>query len=366
MLFECGWSWSIAKNAVPIDFVKGEIARRSGVADERPYLYFTVVALDGIGDLSSARTRELGLLDDEQRRLADALQIRSDLTQRYWSTVARFGSARWPLEDIPWRTSDGMESDYYSLLVSAVLVEDLVNWQATDDDLTRAVTVFEALAGRGRITSRAMKNDPAVALHVPGVLMTLRNTGDLGPQLYWRVADFAPLLLKRTLQAARLSANVNAHDRLMVVAEATMDHLMRRRLTGPAAGLWDDPTPLFPSPDSNSLSAKPSWYLTERVVEALITAAKTFEESPLRSRQMLSSALDLLNEADHLLNQEMLEAGADDNPSMRETLEQTERKLSRARRILNERPGTANALALQALQELDDLALARIDAVRSI
>jgi hypothetical protein len=81
---------------------------------------------------------------------------------------------------------------------------------------------------------------------------------------------------------------------------------------------------------------------------------------------MLSSALDLLNEADHLLNQEMLEAGADDNPSMRETLEQTERKLSRARRILNERPGTANALALQALQELDDLALARIDAVRSI
>ena len=64
-------------------------------------------AMDGILDLSSQRIRELDLLDEEQRQLADALQLRLDLTQRYWSTVARFVTERWPLEDMPWRTSDG-------------------------------------------------------------------------------------------------------------------------------------------------------------------------------------------------------------------------------------------------------------------
>jgi hypothetical protein len=41
LLFECGWTWSIAHNAAPVDFVEKEIARRPGIADSRPYLYFT-------------------------------------------------------------------------------------------------------------------------------------------------------------------------------------------------------------------------------------------------------------------------------------------------------------------------------------
>lgn len=365
LLFECGWSWGIAQDATPIDFVTEEIASRKGLADSRPYLYFTVVALDGINDLGSQRTRELDLLDEEQRRLAEALQIRSDLTQRYWSTIARFGEQRWPLEDIPWRTSDGQESDYYSLLVSAVLMQDLVNRQATDDDLTRAVTVFEELANRGRITRRVTSRDPAVALHVPGVQMTLKNTHELGPQLYWSVADFAPLLLKRSLEAARLSANVNSRDRLMNVAEAAMEHLERRKLRrGPAAGLWDDPAEVFFPHEVQPREDKVSWYLTERIVEAMITGAKAFEESgALRSPQIISSALDLLNEADHLLNKEMLE---DDASTMYNKLSEIETRLARARRILNERPGTANALALKALRELDELDVARLDAARGV
>ena len=31
-----------------------------------------------------------------------------------------FGEERWPLEDIPWRTTDDVESDYFSLLVTAI------------------------------------------------------------------------------------------------------------------------------------------------------------------------------------------------------------------------------------------------------
>ena len=96
----------------------------TGVAEARPYLYFTVVALDGIQDLFSERTRLLGLLDEEQQRLARALQLRSDLTRQFWSKIATFGrGGRWPLEDLPWRTTDGRESDYYSVLLTSIVIE---------------------------------------------------------------------------------------------------------------------------------------------------------------------------------------------------------------------------------------------------
>jgi hypothetical protein len=374
-LFECGWGWGIVRNATPIKIDINQIGLKDqlrigtqvGVADPRPYLYSTVVALDGINDLRSQRTRELGLLNDEQRRLGDALQIRWDLTQRYWSTIARFGDQSWPLEDIPWRTSDGEESDYFSLLVSAVLIQDLENRQATDDDLNRAVFIFESLAQRGRITRRVTVNDPAVGMHVPGVQMRLGGTAAIGPQLYWTVADFAPLLLKRTLQSAHLSVNVDARDKLMRLAEMTMEHLSRRRISrGPAAGLWDDPADvLFPHNDRQP-EDKPSWYLTERVVEALVEAARTFGEPPLHNPQMTSSALDLLHETDHLLNQKILDADTDDTSARRAQLASIEATLARARRIVVEQPGTANSLAMDALRRLDEMAVAHLDATRSI
>lgn len=374
-LFECGWGWGIVRNATEVKIdLEGTgrtsqpvIGTQEGIADTRPYIYSTVLALDGINDLRSARTRELGLLTDEQRTLNEALQLRWDLTQRYWGTVARFGDQKWPLEDIPWQTSDGEEKDYFSLLVSAVLVQDLANREATDDDLNRLVLIFESLAQRGRITRRVTQRDPAVAMHVPGERIRLGGTDKIGPQLYWTMADFAPLLLKRSVQSARLSANVDARDRLMRLAEATMDHLNRRRIShGSAAGLWDDPNELlFPYEDRPPVDT-PSWYLTERVVEALVTTARTFADPPLRSPQLRSRALDVLHEADHLLNREMLEAGAEDNPARRALLSSIEATLARARRIIVEQPGTANALANDALRKLDELAVAHLDATRSI
>jgi hypothetical protein len=374
-LFECGWGWGIVRNATPIKIdVKNaglteqpKIGMQAGVADPRPYLYTTVVALDGINDLRSQRTRELSLLNDEQRQLSDALQLRWDLTQRYWSTIARFGGQSWPLEDIPWRTSDGEESDYYSLLVSAVLVQDLENRQATDDDLNRAVLIFESLAQRGRITRRVTVDDPAIGLHVPGVQMRLGGTESIGPQLYWTVADFAPLLLKRTLQSAHLSANVNARVQLLRLAEMTMEHLSQRQISeGAAKGLWDDPAKvLFPRKDRQPEN-KPSWYLTERVIEALVEAERTFRGSPLHSPQAASWALDLLYEADHLLNQQILDVDTDDTSRRRAELIDIEKTLTRARQIVVEQPGTAHALAMDVLCKLDKMAFAHLDATRGI
>ena len=117
-LFECGWSWGVVDGAPKIDSIEDVGEQPEGTAAARPYMYFTVVALDGIQDLFSERTRILGLLTEEQQRLATALQLRWDLTRQFWAKIATFGSGRrWPMEDLPWTTSDGDESDYYSLLL---------------------------------------------------------------------------------------------------------------------------------------------------------------------------------------------------------------------------------------------------------
>ncbi|WP_227998065.1 SCO2524 family protein [Nocardia australiensis] len=374
LLFECGWSWGVDAKASKIDFIQTKASSQPGYAASRPDLYFTIVALDGINDLISQRARELELLTKEQQQLADALRLRWNLTQRYWSIVARYGTGRWPLEDIPWRTSDGEESDYYSLAVSAMLLQDLVTRQSTDE-LIRAVAVFDQLGRRGRIISRVTSEDPAGTLHFPGIRIPLpgSETVDDGPPLVWIVPDFATMLFKRALQAARLSTDVATRDRLIALAESAMDHLDGRTLHGGhAAGLWDDAARVFgasipgaaQASRSVPLQVEPSWYLTERVVECLVAADRTFREQPLSPPSMISRAVELLNEAEHLLNQEKLEVSDEDVSPKLSALNRIEQRLDRARRMLNVRPGTAFSLATDALRDLDELAYARQDATR--
>ncbi|MET8649544.1 SCO2524 family protein [Nocardia aurea] len=367
LLFECGWSWGVTTDASPVDFVDSPIATATGVAEARPYLYFTVVALDGINDLVSPRAGELGLLDETQHRLAQALRTRWELTQRYWSIVARFGEQRWPLEDIPWQTSDGEQSDYYSLIVSAVLIQDLVQRNASDDDLTRAVAIFDELAGRGRIIRRPMKDDAAVALHQPGVLLSLRGTEkiDGGPILQWQVSDFSAVLLKRMLQAARLSNNVAARDKLMELSKSTMDHLHRRILRQGAVGLWDDPDNAF-SDEHRGGETKPSWYMTERVIECLVVADRTYREPPPNWPDLQAVARVMLNTAEHRFDQEMLGVSVDDYSDNRIALDRVERHIDEARQLIREDAATTFVHTLDALRELDRLAAARRDATRNV
>ncbi|MFC8528138.1 SCO2524 family protein [Nocardia sp. NPDC057227] len=368
-LFECGWSWGIVENSSEIiDAADIPIAKQQGYAEARPFLYFTIIALDGINDLISPRTRELNLLNEDQRRLTEALRLRWDLTQGYWSTIARFGDPSWPLEDIPWRTSDGEESDYFSLIVSAVLIQDLIRRAATDDDLTRSIGVFDELARRGRILRRATRDDPAVALHTTGVGLALRGSEKVGegPELRWMVSDFAAVLLKRVLQAAHLSGNIGSRDRLMELAKSVMDHLDSRVLRSAfGKGLWDNPTAIF---DPGSAEpTHPSWYMTERVVECLVAADRNFREAPLTSPAMINRAVELLNEAEHLLNQELLNVGIDDVSEKRVTLDRVENNLEQARQLVARRQaGTAFVLASDALRDLNQLAFARRDATRSV
>ncbi|PZS28418.1 MAG: hypothetical protein DLM59_14770 [Pseudonocardiales bacterium] len=364
LLFECGWSWGTIKGALEVK-TDEQIDQPDGVSPSRPYLYFTVVALDGIADLFSERTRILGLLNPEQQNLARALQLRWDLTQRYWSTLASFGTGRWPLEDIPWRTTDGKESDYYSLLVTSATVEDLVRRRATDADLTRVGEVLDELAARGRITRRPLMDDPAVAMHVTGVRLNLDGAEELGPAADWPASDYAAVLLKRTLRVAGLARSTELRDRLLGLADEAWSHLQGRRLETVSMGtLWDQPGQVFP--DVEIRHDLPSWYYTQRVVECLVAAAAFADDPPLRSARLLDTARDLLNEADHLFGRELLVGSQEAGPAIRANLRRIEGKLARARAALRERPGSAMALALDVLAELEDLTAARADADRTI
>jgi hypothetical protein len=356
-LFECGWSWGVTSDSEEVDTIADVGAQKPGFAEPKPYLYFTVVALDCIQDLFSERTRLLGLLDDEQQRLAGALQLRWDLTQSYWSRLARFGGTPWPLEDIPWRTSDGVFSDYLSLLVTSIVVQEFSTRRVTDADVFRVGEVLKELASRARITRRPVSDDQAIALHGPGFRIQLLGSENAGgPTLTWLLTDFAPQLLKRTVRVANLLRDIELRGEVIALADAVWDdHLVKRRLSG--TSLWDQPGSVFPG--LKSANDLPSWYYTERVVSCLVVAAEYVTGAPLASGPLADFATDLLAEADHLFDQELLSVSAEAGPAMSTVLQGIRATLRRAQDTVRQRPGTAAVLAWDVLRELDRLAAAR-------
>ncbi|MFE7648136.1 SCO2524 family protein [Streptomyces phaeoluteigriseus] len=363
-LFECGWAWSLVKGApeVEVEPQTGEAIGKqpAGVAHPTPYLYFTVVALDGIPDLFSERTLVLGLLTAEQQKLADALRLRWEITQQYWSAIARFGDGTWPLEEIPWRTTlQQLESEYFSLSVASILVHDLVRRRATDDDLTRTVAVMERLAERGRITSGMTRDDPAVGLHNPGVTLPLLGSEAVGPPMKWTMTDFSAQLLKRTIQLCSLSRNIASQDRLLRLAEDILDHLWQRRISdGPGVGLWDNVHAVYP--ESPERQGPVSWSMTERVTECMVAAHALYDQPPIRSAELSLLARALISEAAHLFGKEQMGQPAPTAKSPQgEEVKGIEADLRRARLLVDEQPGTAYALALGVLSRLDSLSRAR-------
>jgi hypothetical protein len=365
-LFECGWSWGVVDGAPEIPYATDIGQQPTGVAEARPYLYFTVVALDGIQDLFSERTRILGLLDVEQQRLARALQLRWDLTQQFWATIATFGRGRWPLEDLPWTTTDGRESDYYSVLLTSIVIEGAGSERTANVDVDRIGRVLEELANRGRITRRPMENDPAVALHMPGMRFRLIGSEKAaeGPRLAWTVSSYTLLVLKRLFRVAELLAGSSARTRYLDLADLMWGHVERRRIEKPSArGLWDDPMQAFTGTPFADYDI-PSWYHTERVIEVLVAAANVTQSLSPPPSALLENASQLIAEAERLFDQERLWGTNDTGAQMRDSFQVVGATLRRARELLRDRPGTASALALDMLRELDKLDAARQDTAR--
>jgi hypothetical protein len=358
-LFECGWTWGVARGAPSVETAESVGTQADGVAEAAPYLYFSVVALNGVADLFTERTRTLGLLNTEQVRLAQALQLRWEITQQYWSTIASFGPGRWPLEDIPWRTTDNYESDYFSLLVTAMTVQDLVARRATDTQLSRVGSIIDELSNRGRITRRPFLADPAMGVHWPGVAITLNGSdASGGPVLRWLCTDYATVLLKRLLHMASLMRDTELRGQLLDKADAVWESVLQRRIKdGPAEDLWDDVAAIYPQVGVKS--AAPSWYYTERVVECVLAAARVISESSLYNERLAVQARHLLSEAEQLFDQEQLAGSPSGGPPLRDLLYRVRIKLERAREVIDERPGTAQALVNTVLEDLDRLAAAR-------
>jgi hypothetical protein len=365
-LFECGWSWGVVDGAPDVPYATDIGEQPTGVAETRPYLYYTVVALDGIQDLFSERTRTLGLLNEEQQRLARALQLRWDLTRRFWAKIATFGGGRWPLEDVPWTTTDGRQSDYYSVLLTSIVIEGAGSERIPNIDIDRIGRLLEELANRGRITRRPMDDDPAIALHLPGMRLRLIGSEKVagGPRLQWTVSAFTLLLLKRLLNVAELIDDSSARVRFLDLADQMWTHIERRRIEAPSArGLWDEPTQLFTGTKFAAYQV-PSWYHTERVIEVLVAAANVTQATPAPSPQLTVRAAQLLAEAEYLFDQERLRGTNDTGEQMRTSFQAVGTKLRRARELLRDRPGTASVLAGDVLRELDMIDAARQDTAR--
>ncbi len=368
VLFEVGWTWGIAEDAPPIEFDDEEAAaavgpQRDGVALSAPYLYFTTIALDAIEQLTSDRTRVLGLLNPAQERLATSLGVRRDLTQRYWSRLARFGSGstgNWPVEDMPWRTADGAESDYFSLLVCAVVTQDFVQrTNANEDELRRIAPLLAELANRARITRRPVRDDPTLQLHVPGLLNTLDGAEKLGPGMGWRITDFAPLLLKRVVQLARLTTDAEVRDDLLSLASQIWTHLSNRRIPlGGSAGLWDDPGRVFPT--ASATRNLPSWNTTIRVADALVAAAETLVRRQTRTPVLSDMAKSMVSEAEWLLNQQLMATPSINSP-LQNSLQEIRDSLQRAKSLVETQPSVSIALCVHAVTQLNKNDLARGD-----
>ncbi|MEV6298420.1 SCO2524 family protein [Actinoplanes sp. NPDC051861] len=359
LLFECGWSWGVVRDSQPVSAGETKFDQ-TGYAEPAPYLYFTVVAVDGIRDLFSRDARLQGLLDTEQQTLARRLNLQLDVAQNYWSTIATFNPDRWPVANLPWRTTDEEETDYYSLLVLSLVRQALGEERAPDADLGRIADLLEDLADRGRIRRRPLSGDPALALHQPGTWIRLVGAETVtpgAPEVGWRLGELATLLLGRSLALARQVNDHKIRAQLLNLSDAVWRHLDDRRIRGGRAdGLWDDPSQVFPSLDPRD---EPSWYFTTRVVQCMGTAADLIQGAPPPGASLSEIAAELLIEADDVFDEEQLRGSGQGGPALRDSVRRQESNLQRARELRKTRPGTAYALTLEVLRELDKLAAAR-------
>ncbi|MFB9235797.1 SCO2524 family protein [Plantactinospora siamensis] len=366
MLFECGWSWGVIAGADEVPTSEPIGRQPAGLAENAPYLYFTVIAMDAIEDLNSERTRLLGLLNEEQQRLARALQLRWELTRTYWATVATFDNRRrWPIEDVPWRTTDGDRTDYYTLQATSLAVKGLIaGGRGGQAELGRIANVLVELAQRARITRRASPGEPALVVHSPGKRVTL-NDEKRTALMTWNVNEFSAVLLQRAITVAGLLTDARQRSQLLDLADEVWDHLLLRRLPdGRHRGLWDHVGGAFPG-----LAPKPeepSWYLTARVVQALVTGGQLLWERPYpRAARLAAHAQDLIDEAEYVFDRELMR-GTFAGDAMRRSMRSIRASLRRAQSLVDERPGTAAALANTMLLLLNDITTGQQKATEGI
>ncbi|MET7425470.1 hypothetical protein [Dactylosporangium sp. NPDC005555] len=198
MLYSCGWSWGVVRDAPPIEtngYVGGQ---RQGRATLWPDLWCTMLAMTTIEALTSER-----LLDDEQLRMLRSLRLRYELTATYWTTVG---------------TRDGaVDPEHDRLAVIAITKRD--------GDVGLGIAALREVTEQG---------DRAVSYTVEGEL-------DEDPPL-WVTADSTPRLLLELDRLAGLTTDRHQLDLLAGLRAAVLAELLRGRRAEPdgTAGLWPE------------------------------------------------------------------------------------------------------------------------------
>ncbi|GIF20946.1 hypothetical protein BJ973_001147 [Actinoplanes tereljensis] len=312
---ECGWTWGVSADAVVVDTREDHGPQLDGAAAPMPDPYFTWVAGDAIRQLTSPRTRLLGLLTEEQSRLGQSLQLRLELARFSWARQATFGDHRWPLERLPWSG----DSDYTSLLVAAITASELASRTGnTDLPYAYLLRVFGRLAAR-----RAIVRPPKVEAAPPVVedrRVPLRF-GDPDRAGDHRTPGFTTVLF----------------DALVSAAAGTNNGQLRTELTDLAALAWDH------RPEGMN------WQNTHRLVSGLVTAYEVMDGETGRSGPPLGFVHQLLADADDAFESLPADDGADE--ARRKELAA---RLDRARRIIDQHPARAAALLYPVLAELDE------------
>ncbi|GAA3221649.1 SCO2524 family protein [Actinocorallia longicatena] len=337
-LFETGWSWGVCENAPPVDMGDPAAPQPMGLAAPAPLLPATVTVMEALSELFHTEVTLLGLLTEEEQRLAMAFRLRWELVAQYWRTVGTLGTARWPVEEVPWRSADGRDSHHSSLFVMSLLIAD---------------QKISGAGAEGRRLHRVLKEiddrDTREASGPETVRLDGAEAAGPGPLLKMPVPDTLPLLLKNALTLAGLGLDTEDG-----ATDAYWERLGRRRHEdGPLRGLWSG---------GASEDTEPSWSCTLAVVEALILERARPSRRPVPTAGTLTGAArDLLNEAGLLLEDLLSEPG---NTTTIATVAELRRTLSRAEEILENRPATAFGIVTGVLRRLDELAIERADSGR--
>ncbi|GAB3841927.1 hypothetical protein GCM10029963_14060 [Micromonospora andamanensis] len=209
------------------------------------------------------------------------------------------------------------------------------------------------LAQRGRITRRASPNEAALVVHAPGKQVTL-NDATSKPIMTWNVNEFSTVLLQRATTVAGLLNNARRRSELLELADEVWEHLLLRRIPeGRHRGLWDHAGGAFPG--LAPLPEAPSWYLTERVVQALVNAGQLLWERQFpRAVNLATYAQDLIDEAEYVFDRELM-SGTFAGEPMQRSMRSIRATLRRAQSLVDDQPGTAAALASTLLLQLNDI-----------
>jgi hypothetical protein len=336
-MFELGWTWGVTTGAPRVETLPSLDGQPVGIAEGRPDLELTLIAVEAIGELFSQRTRLLALLDDEQQRLSRALQLRFDLTTAYWARLATFGEHRWPLERGPWTATDGTTGDHHTVAVAGLTATNLGLRRGSQDvRLGYLLRVCADIARRQGIV-RPPLADPPLARPQPGSGL-VPAPSPVRDGLTRRVGDVLPSLFAVVLYAAGLTENGPLRRQYEDLADVLWEHV------APA----DDPAP--------------HWHDRLRVVDGLVRAANVAAGGTVPAAMPLALVHQMLADADELSESIAARSAADPAvphaPARQEPdgWRPLQARLARARRLADRQPGTAVALLTRVLVELADLA----------